>query len=190
MRSLVFLIALLMALPSLAEMYRWKDAQGNVVFGDSPPEGVQAEPVRVRPNVVETPSLPQAAPPSPAAEPAAPAYRELRIVDPVDGSTVRENAGNIVVSISLDPGLNVRAGHKVQLLLDGNQVAEGQTVQFPLTNVDRGTHSLSVRVVTAQGRELASSPAISFTLQRYSALQGPGPHLPGAGTPRTAPRTP
>lgn len=179
MRILAFLLALLLAVPALAEMYRWKDAQGNVVFGDSPPEGVSAEPVKVRPNVVETPKLPEPPPPAPAPEgPAGPAYQALRITEPADQSAVRENAGNVTITLGIEPDLNVRVGHKLQVLMDGAPVAEGQTLQFMLTNVDRGTHSLSARVLDAQGNELVSSPTISFTLLRYSSLQG---------TPRPAP---
>lgn len=32
-----------------AETWRWRDAEGNLNFGDTPPEGVAAEPVRVTP---------------------------------------------------------------------------------------------------------------------------------------------
>jgi arsenate reductase-like glutaredoxin family protein len=36
-RTTVFLLALLMAFPAIAEVYRWTDAQGGVHYSDSPP---------------------------------------------------------------------------------------------------------------------------------------------------------
>lgn len=42
------LILIVIAAPSWsAEMYRWKNKQGEVVFGDQPPVGAQAEPITV-----------------------------------------------------------------------------------------------------------------------------------------------
>jgi hypothetical protein len=42
-RMLLCCVALLMAGPAGAETWRWRDADGNVHFGDRPPSGVQAE---------------------------------------------------------------------------------------------------------------------------------------------------
>ncbi|ERI53752.1 hypothetical protein N878_14290, partial [Pseudomonas sp. EGD-AK9] len=50
MRSLL-LVALLLPALAAAEIYRWTDAQGRVHFGQRP--GAGAEPVEVKPQVVE-----------------------------------------------------------------------------------------------------------------------------------------
>ena len=50
MRSLLILLVLA-STPTLAEIYRWTDAEGRVHFGQRPP--AQAERIEVRPQVVE-----------------------------------------------------------------------------------------------------------------------------------------
>lgn len=47
----LFCVALCAALPAIGETptYRWRDAEGGVHFGDKPPAGVVAEPLKVRP---------------------------------------------------------------------------------------------------------------------------------------------
>ncbi|MBF7730523.1 DUF4124 domain-containing protein [Pseudomonas sp. N040] len=51
MPRLIFLLLLLVPLPSWAEIYRWTDAGGQVHFGEQPQPG--AERVEVKPQVVE-----------------------------------------------------------------------------------------------------------------------------------------
>ena len=50
MRSLLILLVLV-ATPTLAEIYRWTDAEGRIHFGQRPP--AQAERIEVRPQVIE-----------------------------------------------------------------------------------------------------------------------------------------
>ena len=51
MGRLILLFILLVPLPSLAEIYRWTDANGQIHFGEQP--GAGAERVEVKPQVVE-----------------------------------------------------------------------------------------------------------------------------------------
>lgn len=54
----VVLTLMLLAQPVLADgISKWKDANGRVHFGDSPPADVSAEPLTVKPNVYEHPAL-------------------------------------------------------------------------------------------------------------------------------------
>ncbi|MBM4226445.1 MAG: DUF4124 domain-containing protein [Gammaproteobacteria bacterium] len=53
LKPVALIVALCLALPFIdgaeAETWRWRDAEGNLNFGDTPPEGVAAETVRVTP---------------------------------------------------------------------------------------------------------------------------------------------
>ncbi|MBK9425869.1 MAG: DUF4124 domain-containing protein [Gammaproteobacteria bacterium] len=63
----VVLTLMLLAQPVLADgISKWKDANGRVHFGDSPPADVSAEPLTVKPNVYEHPVL-EPGPPHPQA---------------------------------------------------------------------------------------------------------------------------
>ncbi len=72
--------------------------------------------------------------------------------------------------MQLEPDL--REGDKLNLLLDTNPVSAPQTgVTFVLSNVDRGTHTLQVQVIKAQGIVLMQSQPTTFTLQRITIKQ-------------------
>lgn len=186
MRSIPGVLLLCIALSAQAGIYRWVDENGEVVFGDDPPPGVNAQPVKVRePTVVPAPKLPEPRP-EPPAQPHAPAearYKRLTISSPENEGTVRQNAGNVSVSLNLSPALDSGAGHRIELILDGEPVVTGEALQLLLPNVDRGTHQLSARVVASDGKTLIESPAVTFTLHRHSVLHPKPPTLPGAGTP-------
>ncbi len=65
----ILLCTALMVFSSMASavVYKWVDAQGNVQYGDRPPDGVHAEVMElIGPHPVSRPS-PPAAPPKPAA---------------------------------------------------------------------------------------------------------------------------
>lgn len=162
------IIMLLISLPLLCgtTIYRWTDSDGNVHFGDDPPAG--AERVEVgEPAVVSTP--PRTAHPTPAPTPSeapAPAYRLFEIVSPADDAVVRDNLGRVPVNIDIDPPL--RGNHRIDVRLDGarhpDQPATRSTA-FTLHDVDRGTHTLEVRVLDSAGNVLARS-ASQFHLHR------------------------
>ncbi|MGE0484338.1 MAG: DUF4124 domain-containing protein [Gammaproteobacteria bacterium] len=153
----------LFALPALAapEVYRWIDDDGNVVFSDTPVEG--AEKIQIQePTVVPAQPLPRRSekltPPEPVAT-----YDALAIVSPSDQATIR-NQREISVSVAVQPGLDVEAGHRLQLYFDGSTYGEpSRATQFIVAELVRGQHSLAVAVVDADGRELIrAEPVVIF----------------------------
>ena len=60
-------------------------------------------------------------------------------------------------------------GNTIQFVVDGKSFggASRNTVKT-LSNVDRGTHTLSARVVNETGKTLATTPAMTFHLFRAS----------------------
>lgn len=170
MRNLLFCSLMLLALPSLAQVYTYIDAEGNRVFTDKPKSG-NAERVELAPSnsmpAIQTPSATQvvSAPPEPAQR-----YSLLRILVPQPDATIRDSAGNLIVSINSEPGLF--AQHSYRLLLDGQPVGEvGSSPVFPLENIDRGTHQLAVEVIDQAGRIIERTPTQPFHMQRISLAQ-------------------
>lgn len=169
-RSGRWLTALLLALaaPANAGIYSYIDADGNRVFTDRP-AGQAAEQIELKPtNDMLAP--PPAAPAVPLPAATAAIRYQLQIVSPAEDETIRSNAGDLQVSASGNPA--PQAGHGYQLLLDGEALSTaGPETRFELHNVDRGTHRLQLRVIDAEGRELARSPARTFHLIRTSLAQ-------------------
>lgn len=102
-----------------------------------------------------------------------PPYQSLSIVAPKNGEVIRDNAGNLSIATSVSPP--VKPGHLLEVLMDGKPLASsGGSVS--LTNVDRGTHQLQLRIIQVNNRStFQEGSPISFTLQRHSVINRPNP---------------
>jgi Domain of unknown function (DUF4124) len=180
---LVFALVLSGSATAETRIYKTKDANGNVSFTDVPPlkDGKQEDPIVLKEtNTWAGPSTDQAAKRTPwivdekgdeTTEVFVP-YSTLSIVNPANDASVRENSGDITVSVSIFPPLV--ANQQLRLLMDGKTVGQSSGPSFPIENVDRGTHSLLLEVVDSTGRSLQQSSVTTFHLQRY--------HLPPANS--------
>ncbi len=166
----LLLCLLLLGQPLLAEVYTYIDAEGNRVFTDKPKAG-NAQRVTITPSngMSAVPSPAPAAAPAQTDTPAL-AYQMLRILLPQPDATIRDSAGNLIVTATSEPVLH--PGHGYRLLLDGQVVgAAGRSPVFALENVDRGTHQLAVEIVDAQGRIVERTPSQPLHMLRISLAQ-------------------
>ncbi len=156
-----------------AGVYRWVDDQGQVHFSDQPSQG--AKQVELRETSVYTPPADQqlesnvsrGGEESEGADPEF-SYSSIAIVAPEADEPIRSNAGQVDISVELQPGL--QPGHLIRVFLDDTQAAEDlDTTQISLQDVDRGTHKLSVAVIDPEGRELKRSDTINFHVLRVAA---------------------
>ncbi len=163
------LVAWLIALPVSAEVFTYIDAQGNRTFTDQPTHGnAKRVPLATSNRMAAHPT---AAQPLLSANPPEEQplfhYDMLRILVPEPDATIRSSAGEIIVSVTNEPGL--QPGHRYRLLLDGQPTAEpGFSPVFPLSNIDRGTHNLSVEILDEQGRTVERTANQPFHMQRTS----------------------
>lgn len=169
MRQSLALVLLLLALPAVAQIYKYTDANGNTAYSNQPPDGTKAETVELPPlNSVNTAAPPPAAPsPSPAqpqAQQNTAAYQVLALTDLPQDEALRANNGSFTVGVAIQPRL--QPGHLLQLLVDGKPY--GQPTNIPRLQVmalDRGEHSLSVQVL--QGAQvIQQSQTTNLTVQR------------------------
>lgn len=163
----LLIIALFITLPLSAEVYRSVDKDGNVVFSDEESPGSE----KVIVPEVQTIS-PPAAGPSTYKRPALKtmAYKELAVASPADDEAVRDNAGNISVSVTFQPELFF--GDTLVLYMDGTEVGSNKQGSFSLKNVDRGTHQLRAVIKDSNGRIRKSSKSSSFHMLRHFAKPG------------------
>ncbi|MBV6824471.1 DUF4124 domain-containing protein [Pseudomonas sp. PD9R] len=164
------LIASLLALPVSAEVFTYVDAQGNRVFTDQPkPGNAKRVPLATGNRMSAPATAPVIATQNNEGTPPF-HYDMLRILVPEPDTTVRSTAGEIIVSVTNEPGL--QRGHRYRLLLDGQPTAEpGLSPVFPLTNIDRGTHQLSVEILDEQGQIVERTANQPFHMQRMSLAQ-------------------
>jgi hypothetical protein len=154
----------------MAQVYTYIDANGNRVFTDQPHRN--AKKVEIAPtNRVDQPTKApsRASKAKPAASPIF-HYQLLRILAPEPDSTIRDIEGNLNVTVSNDPEL--QPDHLYRLLLDSKPYGEPtRSPVFPLKNIDRGTHQLSVEIIDQYGRVLERTPNQPFHLVRISLAQ-------------------
>jgi hypothetical protein len=166
------LIACLVSLPAMAEVFTYIDAQGNRVFTDQPgARNAKRVPLATSNRMSANPS---GAAPMTAAKtnPTKPLfhYDMLRVLVPEPDATIRSSAGELIVSVTSEPGL--QQGHRYRLLLDGQPTAEpGPSPVFALSNIDRGSHNLSVEILDEQGRTVERTANQPFHMLRISLAQ-------------------
>ena len=169
--SLIFLCTIL----AQAEIYSCKDAEGNIIYTDTPGGCSNAE-------EVEVDTLPTLIPTKPVVSTSQnntnntksedkSLYTDLIITSPSNDTVVRDNQGNVTINFRSTPGLQTRNGHKFVVTMDSAEVYSGTSTIAALKNVDRGTHSIGVKVINADGSTQISATPVKFTLQRYSTLQ-------------------
>ncbi len=153
-------------------VYKYYDADGNVVFTDTPVPGAEKI-VLPDPQTYSSPaprrvnSLPEM-PDTPAGDLSP--YSQFKIRSPSPDQTFR-NVEDVLVTLSIMPRL--RAGHKVEVLLDGKAIgAPKPSPQFALQNVARGTHTVEARILDANGKQVATTGSVTFHMHRASALTG------------------
>lgn len=167
-------LLLLLILPIMqvvqADVYRSVDEHGTVIFSDAQTDN--AEKIELQESYIYTPpvitDLTEHESVGSPVEIEQPSYT-LTIVAPTQNEALRENAGNVMISITITPALNVERGDKLIFSLDGQITSEPQDVtSYMFTNVDRGSHIALVSVVDKTNQVLKTSKSILFHVQRIS----------------------
>ncbi|HTT08712.1 MAG TPA: DUF4124 domain-containing protein [Gammaproteobacteria bacterium] len=149
------------------ELYKWVDKDGVVHFSDKPTAG--AEKIKVKDVDTIPADKPEKAGASP--QPSEARHYEVTFISPKGDEAIRENEGNVDISVQLNPPLN--AGDTIQFSMDGQPQGDpGGATEMSLTNVDRGTHTVEATVRDPGGKTLGSA-STTFTLQRFSLLNKP-----------------
>lgn len=168
MRKLCVLSLLFFMMGALqAQIYKWTDSDGNVHFSDQPHQG--AEQVDLPPS--QTFSAPNqggnntnvpAVPPTGDTERG---YKVLKISQPQDQATIRNNQGYVPVIATISPEL--KSGDMLQILYDGEPLGDPKpTTVFALNDVKRGSHTIAVQVLDEEGNVLTTSEPITIFMHR------------------------
>lgn len=179
MKKILFSLLALLCVSAGAQVYQWTDSDGKVHFSDRP--GPDAKPVELRPaQTISTPRAPaqtdgrtQEAPNYPADQArTAVAYTGFSIVSPTAEEEIRANDGNVMVRLSLQPAL--AAGHVISLSVTGEggeQTLSSKAMGALLSNLSRGRHTVSAKVLDGKGKALIVANPVSFNVLRATAAR-------------------
>ena len=158
-----------------ATVYKLVDEDGEVTFTDRPPENSQATPLTLpsantftpqRRSSVNEPSDDDDEPPS---------YERVAISAPSDRDTLRRPAA---LRVATDISPELRQGHRVVLLIDGQQ-QESLTIEEP----PLGELQLMIVIKDADGRQVAQSESITVFSRRRLSQAGSNEGGGGIGSP-------
>ena len=166
----------------VADVFRSVDADGKVTYSDQPHKG--SSKIKL-PDVMvySPPALPKRSKtPSPAPEPSS--YQRISIVSPQADDTIWDNEGKIVLVVALDPALQLDAGHRILVGVDGKTLGKPRTsTRIPVAGLERGSHTVDVKVIGAKGKTLIAAESVAFHLHRQSRLFPNRIGTPGPVTP-------
>ncbi|MDY6816486.1 MAG: DUF4124 domain-containing protein [Pseudomonadota bacterium] len=158
----------LLSAPALGEVYRHVDAQGNVTFSDEPIEG--GETVDVKPVTTVTLPKPQTVRETDKlreeVKREGSVYESVSFVQPQNEQAFYSGSGDVRFEVTSTPGL--QAGHKYEVTLDGQPVAQTSSGSVVVNNVFRGTHEARVHIVDENGVQVKTGSPITFTVHRPS----------------------
>lgn len=156
----------LFSLPSIAsqkKIYVWRDAKGVLVFSDTPQKN--AEELKLNVNSIDMQAVDTSILYEETSTTPETAKFEIEITEPQHQSTIRENSGSVYVSGRVSP--RFENGQTIQLFLDGVATQEPQSSSvFALRDVDRGEHTLQMRLIDKDGKEISKSKSIIIYLHR------------------------
>ena len=191
---IALLMLMIFAVVSHAEIYKGTDAEGNVIYSDEElPDSIK----------IPTPSpntiiMPKPKPKAPAIEKEeAVGYKSFEILSPSNNETLRISSGNVPITLSITPELDIDQGHHISVYIDGVATINKTTqLNLQIPNVDRGSHTLRAEIRDAKNKILKQSKAVKFHLKRYSSQHKkptgtpPGPRKPGGTAYTPGPVTP
>lgn len=182
------LLLVLFAIAGHAEIYKGIDSEGNVIYSDE--EMPNATEIRI-PEPTSIP-MPKPKPKIPAIEKEkVTEYKSFKILSPSKNETLRISSGNVPVTLSITPALDIKQGHSISVYIDGVATINKTTrLNLQIPNVNRGSHSLRAEIRSAKNKILKKSNLVKFHLKHLSSQHKtptgtpPGPKKPD-GTPYT-----
>lgn len=171
MKRLLAIPLILLALPAAAEIYRYVDENGTVVFTDQRPSD-DAQPL-------DLPALTIMDAPKPAAkrpdgeggeedsEPA-PVYPDLTLLAPKREETFQGTGNTVPVRLASRQAL--RSSDQVVIFIDGQEQGRFSSMSVDLQQVPRGTHQLLAEIHDGEGRVVGDAGPITFHMKQHSRL--------------------
>ena len=175
-RLLLLILGLVVGTAGATDVYRWVDSNGEAHYSDTPREGAE----RITVEKAQTFSAPTARSvrrKTGDSTDEAGRYESFGISRPTADASIWGSGGEVGVSVEVTPDLQPE--HQVAIFMDGQMVSQAAgELNFTLTDVDRGTHTLRAEIRDANGVSLIQSPPVAFTVHQQSEQNPNNPNAP------------
>jgi hypothetical protein len=169
MKSLLFTLLLISIVTPVhantSKIYVWRNADGILVFSDTPKPGAEQMSTKQGNVIQSTTSIEIKAldiTPQEVSE-----QFEVGITIPKNNATIRDNTGSIYISGTIKP--RFKSDLNVQLMLNEKPHGKPQkNATFSLRNIDRGEHKIKMLLLDDKGKVIASSEPVTFYMHRAS----------------------
>lgn len=166
-------LLLLITMPVLAaNVWKWRDANGVVHYSDQPVPGAEQVSGLLSNSYTATPGNKAASSSATTAATSTVGYTNVEIWKPSREMTVT-NTSQVSVGVRVEPAL--AKDHRLALYMDGKLVPSfpAQGMEYELSEVERGAHTLVLAVIDAQGKQVTTSSPVEFFVQQASVLNRP-----------------
>lgn len=175
----IFLFCLILIAPWVAaDIYKTVDKNGRVIYTDKPKDD-KAQKVELREinTVPGPPPIPQSTPVNSFnAQPAAINY-QINIISPRNDVSIPVGQRDLAIAITTEPAL--QGGHLLVYFMNGELLEETTMNNIIVKDVPRGTHTLVVEAIDANGQSLGTSAPVIVNVIRpnikNNALPKPTP---------------
>lgn len=161
MRDYIATICLVIAITSVSGaaiggIYKYLDENGNVAYSDKPIQGAKRMNIQLRP----TPEPDEQQQAADALESEVTSYESLELLTPKNDKIVSDRSGSVQVILLPTPGLS--STHEMVITVDGKDISRGRHANLNLSQVSRGTHTVSGRILDANGTTIITSATSTF----------------------------
>lgn len=183
----LMILSATMLVSGIAEsrFYKSVDADGNIIYSDTPTPGAEQltpppiSTVEGRPAAKDTGNAAnttdEAATEEPAKKPPT-KYTKFSMLQPANDDTIWDNSGAVPVSLKLEPALDTENGHSIWVYVDGKAVVKNsQSLVQPLSGIDRGTHRIRAEVRNEKRKTLKRTKDVTIHMKRASVIPRSGP---------------
>jgi hypothetical protein len=166
-------------------VFKWKDARGNIQYGDEPPANVKVDNFKMpdimvvegfkeqwqplgadKPKVFVTNNAASQNPVVTLEKPST--YSKLAFIAPRNNQVIESGfKGEVSAMISIKPPL--KKGHQIVFELDGKSVSKSKSRINNFSNLSGGTHTVISKIIDQRGNELIVSSPVTFNVVRTKA---------------------
>lgn len=151
-----------------APIYKHVDENGNVSYSDSS-QSANDEIIKLEPINTQTSQHEETFQPNATSNLDQPIDYQLVIDNPLNDTTITPGQSFVGISGYMEPGADFAT--QFELIYDGQVVQANDSPAFVIDQLERGTHTISIRVLDEYGVNIATSQRIQIHVQRPSVAK-------------------